>query len=166
MSKVSAGLLLYRRRGGILEVLLAHPGGPFWARKDSGVWTIPKGEVQAGEEMLAAACREFEEETGAQPHPPFVELGSITQRSGKIVHAWAFEDDFDPRGLHSGTYETEWPPGSGRTARFPEIDRAEFFDLDAARMKLIESQVELLSRLEEAVARRTSGGRASAVNSP
>src|ERR1043165_2761114 len=147
MSKVSAGLLLFRWPNGALEVLRARAGGPLWARKDAGVWTIPKGEVKPGEELLAAARREFEEETGAKPEPPFRELGAITQRSGKIVHAWAFEGEFDPLLLRSGTYEMEWPPGSGRKSAFPEVDRAEFFRLAAARRKMLTSQQDFLSRL-------------------
>ena len=154
MTKISAGLLMYRFRDGELEVLLAHPGGPFWAPKDTGVWTIPKGEVERGEDLLATAQREFEEETGAPPQPPFLELGSIEQRSGKIVHAWAFEGEFDPAALRSGTYRSEWPPGSGRMADFPEIDRAQFFNLAGAREKMLVAQTPLLGRLEAVLKQR------------
>ncbi len=152
MTKVSAGLLLYRVRDGHLEVLLAHPGGPFFARKDLGIWTIPKGEVHPGEALLAAARREFQEETGARPKAPFTELGFITQRSGKLVHAWAFEGDFDVSKLRSGTYKTEWPPRSGKTGEFPEIDRVEFFNLAEARKKMMPAQTEFLTRLEASLA--------------
>ncbi|HEY6167606.1 MAG TPA: NUDIX domain-containing protein [Verrucomicrobiae bacterium] len=153
MIKVSAGLLMYRLRDGELEVLLAHPGGPFWARKDAGVWTIPKGEVKPGEDLLAAAQREFQEETGALSQPPFFDLNSIQQRSGKVVHAWAFEGDFDPATLRSGTYRMEWPPGTGQFADFPEVDRAQFFAVTEAREKMLVAQVPFLARLTEALQR-------------
>jgi predicted NUDIX family NTP pyrophosphohydrolase len=143
----SAGILLYRFRDGRLEVLLAHPGGPFWARRDAGAWTIPKGEVAQGEEPLSAARREFEEETGYRPPGPFVALTPVRQRSGKRVQAWASPGDFDPRCLRSSTFEMEWPPRSGRTAEFPEVDRAAFFSLDEAREKLNPAQTAWLDEL-------------------
>ena len=148
----SAGLLMFRRRreGGI-EVLLVHPGGPFWKNKDEGAWTIPKGEVAAGEELLAAAKREFEEETGFAPRGEFVWLGSIKQKGGKIVHAWAVEGQIDTAAIRSNTFTMEWPPRSGKRAEFPEIDRAEFFDLEMARRKMNPAQGALLEQLELAL---------------
>lgn len=146
--KVSAGLLLYRRRGENLEVLLAHPGGPFWRHRDDGAWTIPKGVANPGEDLLAAARREFEEETGIVPAAPFLSLGNIRQKAGKTVHAWAWEGDADPTALVSNTTHAEWPRGSGRWLAFPEVDRCDWFDLTAARLKLNPAQVELVDRLE------------------
>ncbi len=147
----SAGILLYRRTGG-LEVLLAHPGGPLWARKDEGAWSIPKGEMDEGEDRQAAACREFLEETGhGVPPGPLVDLGSVTQRGGKVVHAWAIEGDLDASLLRSNTFEMEWPPRSGRTATFPEIDRFEWFRPADARRKINPAQAELIDRLERAL---------------
>lgn len=148
-SKVSAGLLLYRRgAGGGLEVFLAHPGGPFWVRRDEGAWTIPKGVIDPGEDPLAAACREFEEETGHPPTGPFAPLGSIRQKSGKTVHAWAWEGDADPARAVSNTMKVEWPRGSGKWQTFPEVDRCEWFDPVTARRKINPSQAELIDRLE------------------
>ncbi len=147
MASVSAGLLLYRRTNGRCEVLLGHLGGPFFARKDEGAWGIPKGEVEGGEDLLEAARREFAEETGFAPAGPLVPLGSVTQKSGKVVHAWAAEGDFDPTQLKSNTFELEWPRGSGKLRQFPELDRAEWFDLDAARAKIIAAQAAFLERL-------------------
>lgn len=149
--KLSAGLLLYRVRNQRIEVLLAHPGGPFYSKKDEGVWSLPKGEVSEGEDLLACAQREFEEETGFVANGPFLPLGSVRQKSGKVVHAWAFEGDCDPSRLRSNSFELEWPPRSGRMQRFPEIDRAEFFDLEAARVKLNPGQVAFLEVLEREV---------------
>lgn len=144
----SAGLLLYRHGGrGSLEVLLVHPGGPFWAKKDDGAWSIPKGEISAGEDALAAARREFAEETGHAPHGCFVDLGTLKQPGGKVVHAWALESDFDPGTLVSGTFEMEWPRESGRRASFPEVDRAAWFDVPTARRKLLKGQIGFLERL-------------------
>ncbi len=144
----SAGLLLYRWRGGRLEVLLVHPGGPFWRHKDRGAWSIPKGEIEAGEEPLAAARREFEEETGLPaPAGPFLELTPVTQRRGKIVSAWAAEYDCDPRQIRSSTVPIEWPPRSGRIQQVPEIDRAEFFPLEVARAKINPAQAAFLDEL-------------------
>jgi predicted NUDIX family NTP pyrophosphohydrolase len=143
----SAGLLLFRRGADGLQVLLGHPGGPFWRRRHAGAWTIPKGGIDPGELPLDAAIREFREETGFEPCPPFLPLGSITQRSGKIVHAWAFEGDCDPTALVSVTTHTEWPPRSGRLISIPEIDRVEFFPLPQARDAINVAQIELLDRL-------------------
>lgn len=149
--KHSAGILLYRRKGQQIEVLLGHPGGPFWAKKDKGSWSVPKGEVENGStEIFATACREFQEEIG-QPPPsgePF-ELGDIEQRNGKVVTAWAIEGDLDVSTVESNTFEMEWPPRSGNRQTFPEIDRAEWFSLEAAAEKLNSGQVEFLHRLSE-----------------
>ena len=132
----SAGLLLFRRTSRNLEVFLVHPGGPFWARKDDGVWTVPKGEHTEEEDPLAAARREFEEETSHRPEGTFHPLTPVIQKSGKIVAAWAVEGDFDPANLRSNTFELEWPPRSGLTRSFPEVDRAAWFDLDEAARKI------------------------------
>lgn len=140
--------MLFRQRGGsVFEVLLAHPGGPFWRHKDAGAWTIPKGGIDPGEAPLDAAIREFREETGFTSADPYLPLGAITQRGGKTVHAWAFEGDCDPDALTSVTCMTEWPPRSGRRIEVPEIDRARFFTIDAARTAINVAQVELLDRL-------------------
>src|ERR1019366_1411012 len=129
MAKISAGLLMYRVRDGQLEFLLAHPGGSFWKNKDAAAWTIPKGEIHPDEEPLAAGRREFQEETGFVPEGNFIALTAIKQRSGKVVHAWAFEGDCDPAEVKSNTFQMEWPPQSGRLETCPEIDRAGFFTL-------------------------------------
>jgi predicted NUDIX family NTP pyrophosphohydrolase len=151
--RTSAGILLWRSREGRLEVLLAHQGGPFWVKKDLGHWTIPKGEVEPGEEMVAVARREFAEETGCEaPNQPLIELGQITQKSGKLVLGWAVEGDLDPSMAVSNTYEMEWPPHSGVVQTFPEIDRVEWFDLDEARRRLKAAQVPFLDRLQAALA--------------
>ena len=152
--RTSAGILLWRRGDGDdVEVLLAHMGGPYWAKKDLGHWTIPKGEVEEGEELTAVARREFWEETGHEvPDGPLIELGEIKQKSGKVVRGWGAEGDLDPAAAVSNTYEMEWPPGSGRTAEFPEIDRVEWFGMDEARRKLKDAQVPFLDRLIEALA--------------
>lgn len=147
--RVSAGLLMYRLRDGRLEVLLVHPGGPWWRGKDLGAWSIPKGKIEKDENPLDAACREFKEETGLTPTGPFHELGTVRQKSGKRVHAWAFEGDADPAGFKSNTFEEEWPPRSGRMQTFHEIDAAEFFDIPTARAKINPGQVPLLDELEE-----------------
>jgi predicted NUDIX family NTP pyrophosphohydrolase len=145
----SAGLLLYRRNPDI-EVLLVHPGGPFFAKKDDGVWSIPKGEYEPGEDPLAAAVREFEEELGSRPPDgERIDLGEVKQRGGKIVTAWAVEGDIDTVAVVSNTFAMEWPPRSGRTAEFPEIDRAEWFDLPTARTKILAAQEPFLDRLAE-----------------
>jgi len=147
MPKESAGLLMYRRRDGELEFLLVHPGGPFWKNKDAGVWTIPKGEIDPGEDPLAAAQREFREELGFEAKGPFVELTRIQQKAGKIVHAWAFEGDCDPSQIKSNTFTLEWPPRSGRKVEFPEVDRAEFFGLEEAKRRINAAQIPLLEEL-------------------
>lgn len=149
---ISAGLLLFRRSNGRLEVLLAHPGGPFWANRDAGAWTIPKGMGDAGEDLLAAARREFTEETGLNPQGPFLPLGSVRQKAGKVVHAWACEGDADPAALASNTMWAEWPPGSGKRIQFPEVDRCAWFPPDEARAKLNPAQAEFIGRLEAALA--------------
>lgn len=150
--KSSAGLLLYRRVSGKLEVFLAHPGGPFWHNRDAGAWTIPKGVAELGEDLLAAARREFEEETGVRAVPPFLPLGSIRQKAGKLVHAWAWEGVADPGQVTSNTMRTEWPRGSGRLITFPEVDRCAWFDPSTARHKINPAQSELIDRLELALA--------------
>jgi predicted NUDIX family NTP pyrophosphohydrolase len=151
-SRPSAGLLLYRRTPGKLEVFLAHPGGPFWHHRDAGAWTIPKGVAEPGEDVLAAACREFEEETGIHPVGPFLSLGSIRQKAGKMVHAWAWEGEADPARVTSNTTQTEWPRGSGHLLSFPEVDRCAWFAAQAAREKINPAQAELIDRLELALA--------------
>jgi predicted NUDIX family NTP pyrophosphohydrolase len=138
---------MYRRRAGALEVLLVHPGGPLWAKRDAGAWSLPKGELEAGEEPLAAARREFHEETGFQAVGPFAELGSVRQKGGKEVFGWAFEGDCDPSRLVSAEFEMEWPPRSGKRQRFPEVDRGEFFSIADARGRINPAQVALLDRL-------------------
>ncbi|HYI98972.1 MAG TPA: NUDIX domain-containing protein [Thermoleophilaceae bacterium] len=158
MPKRSAGLLLFRRSGdaegaGSVEVMLVHMGGPFWARKDEGAWSIPKGEYGDGEEPLAVARREFEEEIGRPPPDgPLLELGEVRQSGGKVVTAWALEADIDVTEIESNTFEMEWPPRSGRMREFPEVDRADWFDLDTARAKLVRAQVGLLDALRERLA--------------
>jgi predicted NUDIX family NTP pyrophosphohydrolase len=147
MPQLSAGLLLFRRREGTLEVFLAHPGGPFWKKKDDGAWTIPKGLPNEGEELLAAACREFREETGIEPQGPFHELGSIQQKAGKIIHAWAWEGDADPAQVVSNMVRMEQPRGSGRWLTFPEVDRCAWFDAATARSKINTAQATLIDRL-------------------
>ena len=149
-TKRSAGILLFRRRDGETEFLLVHPGGPFWAKKDEGAWSIPKGQIENEEEPRACAIRELEEELGPAPEldpEGLIELGSIRQRAGKVVEAWAAEADFDPATLASNTFSMEWPPRSGSQQEFPEVDRAEWFDLATAREKLLPAQTEFLDRL-------------------
>ena len=138
---------MYRRTGSALEVLLVHSGGPFWRNKDDGAWSIPKGEIDEGEDPAEAALREFMEEIGSVPEGPLRSLGEIRQRGGKRVHAFAIEGDIDAGAIASNTFEIEWPPKSGRLQTFPEVDRAGWFDLPAARVKIIESQRLLLDRL-------------------
>jgi predicted NUDIX family NTP pyrophosphohydrolase len=149
MARISAGLLMYRIRAGAVEVLLAHPGGPFFKNKDAGAWSIPKGEIDKGEDMLEAAQREFEEETGVKPSGPFIPLTPIKQKGGKIVHAWAFKGDCDPSATVSNTFTMEWPPRSGKMAEFPEIDRTGFFDLTAAKVKIKAGQEALIEELKQ-----------------
>jgi predicted NUDIX family NTP pyrophosphohydrolase len=149
---VSAGLLLYRRTPVGLEVFLAHPGGPFWKGRDAGAWTIPKGIAEPGEDLLSAACREFEEETGLRPEGPFAPLGAIRQKAGKVVHAWAWEGDADPERVTSNMMKAEWPRGSGRWLTFPEVDRCAWFSPELAREKMNPAQSELLDRLQASLA--------------
>jgi predicted NUDIX family NTP pyrophosphohydrolase len=144
---VSAGLLLFRRSASGTEVFLAHPGGPFWQARDLGAWTIPKGVLDEGEDPLAAARREFAEETGITPREPFISIGSIRQKAGKVVHAWAWEGDADPAATTSNTMRVEWPRGSGTWIAFPEVDRCAWFDLTTAREKINPAQAELIDRL-------------------
>lgn len=154
MPRASAGLLLYRRRAGTIEVLLGHMGGPFWARKDAGAWTVPKGELEPGEDAHAAALREFAEELGAPPPDgPDLDLGTIRQRAGKEVTAWAREGDLDPVTTAPPTVEVEWPPRSGRRVTYPELDRVAWWPLDQARRLVVSAQAELIDRLEAALGR-------------
>lgn len=149
MPEQSAGLLIYRHRHGRIEVFLVHPGGPFWTRKDRHAWSIPKGEYTDGETPLEAAKREFREETGFVAEGAFQDLGAVRQSGGKIVRAWACAGDYDPETLASNTFTLEWPPGSGRQQTFPEVDRAAWFPLAAARQKIHKSQELFLDRLEQ-----------------
>lgn len=151
----SAGILLFRRAGGALHVLLVHPGGPFWARKDEGAWSIPKGEYEETQDPRAAALREFEEELGrplpAEPDAELIELGAVRQPGGKIVTAWAVEGDLDADAIVSNTFELEWPPRSGTSQSFPEVDRAAWFTVDEARAKILRGQLPLIDALLEAI---------------
>jgi predicted NUDIX family NTP pyrophosphohydrolase len=149
MPKQAAGILLYRRGRSGLEVLLAHPGGPLWARKDAGAWTLPKGQFTGTELPLDAARREFEEEMGRAPLGDFQPLGTVKQPSGKVIHAWAAESDFDARNVKSNLFSMEWPPRSGRMGEFPEVDRAGWFSIEQAREKIIKGQAPFLERLLE-----------------
>ena len=148
---VSAGLLLFRRSAGSLEIFLAHPGGPFWRDRDAAAWTIPKGLVEDGEDLLDAARREFQEETSIHPLGPFLPLGSVRQKAGKTIHAWAWEGEADPAAIVSNTMRTEWPRGSGRWIEFPEVDRCAWFAPSTAREKMNPAQAELVDRLEAAL---------------
>jgi predicted NUDIX family NTP pyrophosphohydrolase len=159
----SAGLLMFRHRSQAVQVLLAHPGGPFWVRRDAASWTIPKGEIGPDEDPLAAARREFQEETGFASVPPFVPLGELRQKSGKRITAWAFEGDADPAALVSTPFEMEWPPHSGRMQAFPEIDRLQWFGFDAARVKLIAGQAPFIDRLEQWLRQQPGAALAAAV---
>jgi predicted NUDIX family NTP pyrophosphohydrolase len=151
-ARLSAGILLFRERDGRLEVLLGHPGGPFFAKKDDGFWTVLKGEADPGEELAAVARREFAEETGRRPPDgTMLELGEVRQRGGKTVVAWALAGDLDPATARSNTFEMEWPPRSGRVRAFPEIDRVGWFDLETARGKILPAQAPFLDRLERLV---------------
>ena len=150
--KRSAGLLLFRRGLTGIEVFLAHPGGPFWTGRDEGAWTIPKGVPDTDEDLLVAARREFREETGIEPDGPFIPLGEVRQKAGKVVHAWAWEGDADADAVSSNSMRVEWPRGSGRWIEFPEVDRCGWFDVETARAKLNPAQAALLDRLLEAVA--------------
>jgi len=156
MGKLSAGLVMYRIRDERPEVLLVHLGGPYWAKKDSGAWFLPKGELQSREDELAAAQREFEEETGLRPSGPFLPLGRVRHKSGKQVAAWAFHGDWDPSLLRSNTFSLEWPPRSGKMQQFPEIDRAAFFDFARAQEKMHPAEFEFLVRLAETLSKKNA----------
>lgn len=145
---------MFRRPAGRLELLLAHPGGPFWSRRDLGAWTLPKGGIDPGEDPLAAAVREFIEETGFAPAPPYLPLGEIRQQAGKYVQGWAFEGDANPADLRSNPFEMEWPPRSGRRQAFAEIDRVRWFTPQEARLHLLPAQLPFVDRLEEVLAAR------------
>ncbi|HUR90376.1 MAG TPA: NUDIX domain-containing protein [Ramlibacter sp.] len=150
--KRSAGLLMYRRTsGGAIEVLLARPGGPYWRGKDTGAWTLPKGEYEPPEQPLAAALREWAEETGFPAHPPFLPLGDVVQKAGKRVSAWAFEGDCDPAAMQCNTFEMEWPPRSGRMQTFPELEEVRWFAIDDARARINAAQAIFLERLVRAI---------------
>jgi predicted NUDIX family NTP pyrophosphohydrolase len=157
MARHSAGILLYRRRQGVLEVLLVHPGGPFWASKDAGAWSIPKGEYLSDEDPLAAAYREFKEETSCSATGKVIPLRPLKQPSGKIIHAWALEGDCDADAIRSNTFSLEWPPRSAQRQDFPEVDRAGWFPLEIAREKIIKGQVGFLNELEQIL--ESPGGR-------
>jgi predicted NUDIX family NTP pyrophosphohydrolase len=151
MPKTSAGLLLYRRSERGLEAFLVHPGGPFWARKDLGAWSIPKGEYEPGEDPLAVAKREFEEETGYPVAGTFTPLTPHKQPGGKIVHAWAVEGECDAAAIRSNTFSLEWPPRSGRQQEFPEVDRAEWFSIEVAKSKILKGQIPFLEEIEASI---------------
>jgi len=147
---ISAGLLMYTRKNNELKFFLVHPGGPFFKNKDNGYWSIPKGLSEEGEDLLAAAMREFEEETGIKPEGKFISLGTIKQKSGKTVHAWAFECENDnPIEITCNTFEIEWPPKSGKIQKFPEADMGEFFSEDEAKKKINSAQIEFIERLKD-----------------
>jgi len=148
MNKKSAGILLYRFHNDLTEVLLVHPGGPYWAKKDLGAWSVPKGEFESGENPLDAAKRELEEETGIKAEGNFIELTPAKQKSGKLVYAWALQKDIDPADIKSNSFEMEWPPKSGKKKSFPEIDKAAWFTMDEARSKIIDGQKPLINELE------------------
>src|SRR5262245_18540137 len=147
--KLSAGILFYRKRGGEIEVFLVHPGGPFWAKKDDGAWSIPKGEYSEGEDPLAVAKREFHEETGSQVSGDYLPLTPLKQPSGKVISAWAVGGDLDPASLRSNTFSMEWPPKSGKLQEFPEVDRVMWCDLTTARQKLLPGQHAFLDQLQQ-----------------
>jgi len=151
MSKKSAGIVLYRIKNRMLEVLLVHPGGPFWAKKDEHAWSIPKGEFDEGEDPLEAAKREVQEETGMKVEGKFIELTPVKQKSGKMVLAWAIKGDFDPATIRSNEFEMEWPPRSGKKKKFPEVDKAEWFAIEEAEQKIVGGQIPLLKELERIV---------------
>ena len=154
MAKISAGILLFRWRPSGLQVLLVHPGGPFWAKKDAGAWSIPKGLADEGEDRLAAARREFLEETGVTVEGEFLDLGAHKQPGGKTIAAWACEGDFDPALLKSNTFTLEWPPRSGRTAEFPEVDRAAWFSIDEALERATKGQKPIIAALAQRLERK------------
>jgi predicted NUDIX family NTP pyrophosphohydrolase len=157
MSKKSAGLLLYREISGHLEVLLVHPGGPFWAKRDEGAWSIPKGEFEDNEDPFSAAKREFAEETSFSPDGEAIALQPVRQSSGKLIYAWAMRHDLDPAQFRSNTFSMEWPPKSGRYQEFPEIDRAAWITIEAARHKIVKGQAPFLDQLEHML-KRVGGG--------
>jgi predicted NUDIX family NTP pyrophosphohydrolase len=152
--KRSAGLLMYRRTGSAVEVLLVHPGGPFWAKKDEGAWSLPKGIIDPGEDELLAAIREFEEETGFTAEGDFIALTPRRQPSGKIIYAWAIEGDGDPSVMKSNTFTMEWPPRSGEMGEFPEADRVEWFDIESAKSKIIKGQKGFIEEFENFIKRQ------------
>jgi predicted NUDIX family NTP pyrophosphohydrolase len=154
MAKKSAGLLMFRRVSGDVEVFLVHPGGPFWARKDEGAWSIPKGEYAPGEDPLETAKREFQEETGFQASGEFIPLTSLKQPSGKVISAWALEGDCDAASIRSNTFSMEWPPRSGKQQEFPEVDRAGWFTIPAAKEKILKGQAPFLEELKEILKRK------------
>jgi len=156
--KLSAGILLFRGRGGALEVFLVHPGGPFWAKKDEGAWTVPKGEPEEGEALLDTALREFCEEVGFRPEGPYLELPPVKQAGGKVVHCWMAEGDCDPSSLTGHSFEMEWPPRSGKRQQFPEVDRAAWFTLQEARRRINKAQAAFLDRLQERLERADDSG--------
>jgi predicted NUDIX family NTP pyrophosphohydrolase len=157
MPKLSAGLLVFRRTGPTLEVLLGHPGGPFWAKKDDGAWSIPKGEPDPGEDLFTAARREFQEETSLRPDGDFIELKPVKQPGGKTVAAWAVECDLDTRDFRSNTFLLEWPPRSGKRQEVPEIDRLDWFELSVALQKILKGQKPILEQLMGLASRRDTG---------
>jgi predicted NUDIX family NTP pyrophosphohydrolase len=156
--KESAGVLMYRLRNSTLEVFLVHPGGPYWAKKDLGAWSIPKGECEAGEDRLNAAKREFQEETGFLPRGNFIPLTQVKQPGGKLVHAWAMRGDCDAKTIVSNTFSMEWPPRSGKDQEFPEVDRAEWFTMDVAKEKILKGQISLLEEVSQMVERDLASG--------
>lgn len=158
MARIAAGLLMYRIHEGELQVLLAHPGGPYFKHKDDGAWTIPKGEIEPDEDLLEAAQREFEEETGVTPIGPFIPLELIKQKGGKIVHAWAFKGDCDPTEIKSNTFTMEWPPKSGREMEFPEVDRVDFFGVPEAMRKIKAGQEALIEEFDANARANIRGG--------
>ena len=163
MAKRSAGILLYRLSNGVPEVLLVHPGGPFWAQRDLGAWSLPKGEYQDGEDARASALREFSEELGSPPAADtLVELGTVRQRGGKVVRAWAAQGEVDPASVRSNTFTMAWPPGTGQMREFPEVDRAAWFGIAEARRRIIPAQAEFLDRLLEALGSAGAGQAPSA----
>ena len=165
-SKQTAGLLLYRRHQGAWQVFLVHPGGPYWKAKDVGAWSIPKGEFEPGEDPLAAASREFTEETGLAIAGPFVPLTPVKQPGGKTVHAWAAEGDCDPAAIKSNTFSMEWPSRSGRRQVFPEVDRAEWFELEEAEERITKGQRGLLEQLRGRLGEASTSSRSMAVTPP
>lgn len=156
MPKISAGLLVYRMQGGVLQVFLVHPGGPFWAKKDLAAWSIPKGLIDEGEDPLAAAQREFEEETALKVSGRFIQLKPVKLKSGKVVRAWAVEGNCDPSAIISNTFSMEWPPNSGQQQEFPEVDRAAWFEIEEARKKINQGQVGLLEELRQMLSKKHS----------